>query len=492
MKRQKSRTAVFAALAALAALLCLLFGPALWQPASAQAQSPAGPASPAAPGARELLRSLGNAISQAAEGAKPSVVNISTTTTVNMEQQPMGDLFDSPLFKKFFGDEPGRSEGLRKFKSAALGSGVIISSDGYILTNSHVVENADEITVTLSTKQEFKGKVIGADPPTEIAVIKIEAADLPAIKIGKSEDLKAGDVVIAIGNPFGLNQTITMGIVSAVGRVDLGIADYEDYIQTDAAVNPGNSGGALINYNGELVGINTAILSSLGGNIGIGFAIPTEMAYRVAQSIIKNGRVIRGRLGVSIQDLTPDLATTLDIKQERGALVTEVLGNTPAEKAGLKRGDLIVEFGGKPVESAGMLRNLVANTQPGASVPVRIIREGKSETLTATVGEFQAPKEAKQEEFNNALRGVQVQELTAEVRDRLEIPKEVRGVLVAGLRPESPAGRVLRRGDVIQEINRTPITGMKEYEGVVSKIGQGESVLLLLYRSGRYIYVTVK
>lgn len=447
------------------------------------------------PAAKEFLRTLGNSISEAAEVAKPSVVNISTTTTVSMEQHPFGEFFDNPLFKKFFGDEFGQPGQQKKFKSAALGSGVIISSDGYILTNNHVVENADEIIVTLGNKKEFKGKVIGTDPPSEIAVIKIDAKDLPAIKVGKSRDLRAGDVVIAIGNPFGLNQTITMGIVSAVGREDIGISDYEDYIQTDAAINPGNSGGALVNYNGELVGINTAIFSTLGGNIGIGFAISSEMANRVAQSILKHGRVIRGWLGVSIQDLTPELAQSFGIKEEKGALVTEVLENSPAERAGFRRGDLIVSYGGKAVENGTALKNMVANTAPGTTVPLTVRREGKTETITATIGELPAatakkgPERPKAEE--QALRGVEVQELTPAVRERLDIAKGIKGVVVAKVDPGSPARGVLAPGDVIVEVNRTPVASVKEYRQIVSKAGAGENILLLVNRKGRYLYVTV-
>ena len=448
------------------------------------------------PEAKQFLNTMSKSLAEVAEAAKPSVVNISTTTTVEMGEQPYGEFFNDPFFKKFFGDDSD-SMPKRKFRSAALGSGVIVSRDGYILTASHVVQNAEEIKIILNDKREFKGRVIGIDPQTDVAVIKIDAKDLPAIKMGNSGSAKAGDVVIAIGNPFGLNQTITMGIVSAIGRANVGISEYEDFIQTDAAINPGNSGGALVNTNGELIGINTAIFSTSGGFMGIGFAIPSNLVNTVAQSIIKYGKVIRGWFGITIQDLTPELAKSFGIKQEKGALVTDVMKNSPAERAGFKRGDLIVEFDGKPVESPAKLRNTVANTAPGKVAKVKIIREGRAETLTATIGEFPVMKpakkgEPKKGEYENALKGVSVQDLTPDLRKGLNIPDDVKGVIVVNVSDESPARDVLTKGDVIQEINRRTIRGLKDYEDIVSRIGAAESVLLLVYRNGGYIYVTIK
>ncbi len=446
--------------------------------------------------AKDFLNKMSSALAEVGEAAKPSVVNISTTTTVEMGEQPFGDLFDDPAFKKFFGDNFD-SLPKKKFKSSALGSGVIVSKDGYILTAYHVAQNAEEIKIILNDKTEFKGRVIGTDPQTDIAVIKIDARDLPAIKMGNSAEARAGDVVLAIGNPFGLNQTITMGIVSAVGRANIGISDYEDFIQTDAAINPGNSGGALVNTNGELIGINTAIFSTSGGSMGVGFAIPSNLANTVAQSIIKQGKVIRGWLGITIQDLSPDLAKSFGIKQDKGALVTDVMKNSPAEKAGLKRGDLIVELDGKPVENSVKLRNTVAGKAPGSTVRVKVVREGKPMALPVTIGEFPAAKparkgELKKSEFDNALKGVSVQDITPELREGLSIPDEVKGVIVVNVSDEGPARDTLTKGDVIQEVNRRAITGLRDYESVVSKIGPSDSVLLLVYRNGAYIYVTLK
>ncbi len=440
----------------------------------------------------EFLGKLSASLSEVADVVSPSVVNISTTRTVSMGNNPFGELFNDPFFRRFFGDGFRPYGPKRKYKSSALGSGVIVSDDGYILTNNHVVKDADEIKVFLSDRREFKGKVIGTDPKTDLAVIKIDAQDLPAIKIGESDDLKVGEVVIAIGNPFGLNQTITMGIVSAVGRSNVGIADYEDFIQTDAAINPGNSGGALVNTRGELVGINTAIFSTSGGYMGIGFAIPSDMAKAVMQSIVKYGKVIRGWLGVTIQRLTPELAESFDIKEDKGALVTDVVKDSPADKAGFRRGDLIIEFDGKDVADETALRNMVANTPPGKTVQVRIVREGRERILTVTLGEYPETAMAGRAHYSNVMSGVYVQELTPELRASLDIPGKVEGVLVSNVDEESPAHGVLRRNDVIQEINRKAIKGLDDYREVVSKIGPDDGVLLLVYRAGGYIYVTIR
>ncbi|MDA8433258.1 MAG: DegQ family serine endoprotease [Nitrospiraceae bacterium] len=441
------------------------------------------------PASRDFLGKMSQALSEVAEVARPSVVNISTTTTVTMQGNPFGDFFNDPMFKRFFGEQQAHP---RKFKQAALGSGVIVSQDGYILTNNHVIKNADEIKVILYDKREFKGKVIGADPKTDIAVVKIDAKDLPAIKMGESRSLKRGDVVIAIGNPFGLNQTITMGIVSATGRSNVGISAYEDFIQTDAAINPGNSGGALVNTDGDLVGVNTAIFSTSGGYMGIGFAIPSDMANTVAQSIIKYGKVVRGWLGISIQDVTPDLAKSLGLSQDHGALVTDVMKESPAEKAGLKREDLIVEYDGEKVDTTASLRNMAANTGPGKEVAVKVIRDGKDVSLTVKVGEMPEAKVAKAVEHENALMGVSVQDITAGERDSLGLPHNVKGVVVTDLSETSPAGGVLAKNDVILEIDRKEVRGVKDYEKLASKIGPKDSVLLLIYRQGGYIYVTIK
>ncbi len=439
----------------------------------------------------QLLGKLSNALAEVAEVARPVVVNISTTTTISEEENPLGDMFNDPYFRHFFGDQgnPGKT---RKHKSSALGSGVIVSPDGYILTNDHVVKGADEIKVILFDKREFKGKVVGTDPRTDLAVIKINAKDLPTIKIGDSSKLKTGDIVLAVGNPFGLNQTITMGIVSAVGRSNIGLADFEDFIQTDAPINPGNSGGALVNSDGELVGINTAIYSTSGGYMGIGFSIPSDMAKSVMDSIIKYGKVIRGWMGVSIQNLTPELAKSMGFKETEGALIAGVEGGSPADKAGLKQGDLIVDMNGKKVVDSTSLRNMVAASAPGTKVDIKIIREGKEQTISMTLGEYKEKKVIKKTEYENALKDVTVEELNPSIRERLNLPENLNGVVITGVSADSPAQGLLQANDVIQEVNRHVIQNAQDFEQIVSKIGEHDTVLLLIYRGGGSIYLTIK
>jgi serine protease Do len=440
----------------------------------------------------QFLGKLSDALAEVADIARPAVVNISTTSTVSVEENPFGDMFNDPMFRHFFGDQFGHPGEKRKFKSQALGSGVIVSPDGYILTNNHVVKGAEEIKVILFDKREFKGKVVGTDPRTDLAVVKIHAKDLPTIKIGESRRLKAGDIVMAIGNPFGLNQTITMGIVSAVGRSNIGLADIEDFIQTDAPINPGNSGGALVNSDGELVGVNTAIFSTSGGYMGIGFAIPMDMARNVMDSIIKHGRVIRGWLGVSIQNLTPELAKSLGIKQTEGALIAGVENNSPADKAGLKRGDLIIGMAGKKVNDSTGLRNMVAEAAPGTKVDFTILRDGKEQTITVTLGELKERRVVKKTEYNNVLKGITVQELTPSLRDRMNLPENLNGVVITGISPDSPTQGLLQQNDVIQEVNRQAIQSAQDYDQAVSKIGENDTVLLLIYRDGGSVYLTLK
>ncbi len=440
----------------------------------------------------KTLSSLSGALAEVAEAVRPAVVNISTTSVVTMEENPHGDMFNDPFFRHFFGDQFGHPGQKRKFKSSALGSGVIVNENGYILTNNHVVKGADEIKVILYDKREFKGKVVGTDSRTDLAVVKIDAKNLPTLPFGDSGKLKTGDIVLAIGNPFGLNQTITMGIVSAVGRSNIGLADFEDFIQTDAAINPGNSGGALVNGSGELVGINTAIFSTSGGYMGIGFAIPSDMAKSVMDSIIKNGKVIRGWLGVSIQTLTPELAKSLGIKETEGALISGVESESPADKAGLKRGDLVTGMNGSKITDVIALRNMVASMAPGTKVDFKIVRSGKELTITATLGEYREKKIVKNTEYENALKGVTVQELTPGLRDKLGLPEGVAGVAVTDVASDSPAQGLLQANDVIQEVDRKPVRSAQEYENIVSKIGEHDTVLLLIYRDGGSAYLTIQ
>ncbi len=446
----------------------------------------------AAPADDGMLAELNESLARVAERVKPSVVNISTTKTISVKETPFGELFNDPFFRRFFGDEFGYHGQKREYKTSALGSGVIVSEDGYILTNNHVVKDVDEIKVILYDKREFKGRIIGTDPKSDLAIVKVNAKGLPAIKIGKSGTLRVGELVIAIGNPFGLGNTITMGIVSAVGRSNVGITEYEDFIQTDAAINPGNSGGALVNIKGELVGINTAIFSTSGGYMGIGFAIPSDMASSIMQSIIKHGKVVRGWLGVSIQNITSDLAKHFDLKNEKGALVASVAKDSPAERAGIRRGDVILRYNGEEVDDTTHLRNMVAGTLPSKKVSVTLLRDGKEKTVTVSIGELKTEGQAIRSTRTNALSGVYVQDLSSSLKSSLGIPDSVTGVLITNIDTESPAMGLLRKNDVIREINRKTINSLKDYDEALSGIGEKDSVLLLIYRRGGYIYLTIK
>lgn len=476
-----SRTNIFSKYALLTALISLFIIGASWS------DTYAGD-SKISPHASDTLSRIGQATAEIAEAVRPAVVNISTMRTVK-SQGGMNPYFDDPFFRRFFGDQ---FRAPRERKTASLGSGVIVDSKGYILTANHVVQGADEIKVTLSDKREFKGKIIGIDAMTDIGIIKIEADNLRTIKWGDSDRLRVGETVLAIGSPYGLNQTVTMGIVSAVGRANVGIADYEDFIQTDAAINPGNSGGALVNVRGELVGINTAIFSTSGGYQGIGFAIPTNMAKSVMNSLINKGKVIRGWMGVTIQNLTPELAKQFELKEDRGVLVGDVVEGSPAEKAGLKRGDIIIEFAGKRIEEPNQIRNMVANTEPGQTVEMKIIRENTKEIMKVTIGDvpvdMQKPSKG---EYDNLLNGVSIQDLTTEVFSKLNLPKKIKGVVVTDVEEESPAAMLLMRGDIVQEINRQRITSVSDYENVVSTIKPGKDILLFVFRSGSSLYITL-
>ncbi len=436
----------------------------------------------------DFLTKTGNALAEIAEAVRPAIVNISTERTEKISENP---LFNDPFFKRYFGDQFRQRKAPRERKSTSLGSGVIVSPDGYILTNNHVIKDADKIKVLLSDKREFTGKIIGRDPKTDLSVIKIDADYLSTIPLGDSDEMRVGDLVLAVGNPYGLNQTVTMGIVSAVGRANVGIADYEDFIQTDAAINPGNSGGALVNAKGELIGINTAIFSTSGGYQGIGFAIPSNMTRVVMESLIEKGKVVRGWLGVSIQAITPELAQQFGLEKDYGTLVADVVEGSPAEKAGLMRGDVIIEFNGREVNEPYILRNIVAATPPGTEVEMQIIRDGETESLKVTIAELAVKPQKAPTTFHNALKGVSVQDLTPEIRRQLNLPEKIRGVIVTDIESESPAETRLMPGDVILEINRRAIKNIEDYEKMVSKIKPDMDVLLLVFRRGSTISVTI-
>jgi serine protease Do len=437
---------------------------------------------------------------QIAKAVTPAVVNIATTRTGRGEGLH-GSPFEDPFFRRFFGDEFFRRfEVPRERKERSLGSGVIVDASGLIITNNHVVSKADEVKVLLSDKREIKAKLIGTDPKTDLAVLKIEADHLQTIPWSDSDKLEVGEFVLAVGNPFGLNQTVTMGIVSAVGRASMGIAEYEDFIQTDAAINPGNSGGALVNARGELVGINTAIFSQNGGNMGIGFAVPSNMARSILDQLVRHGKVVRGWLGVSIQDLSSDLASQFGLTEPKGVLVSDVLDDSPAKKAGIERGDVIVEFDGKSADNPTQLRNAVAQTPVGKKVVVKLLRDKKPKTFEIMIAE--QPKNVAQagsEEGGETavpsglLSDLDVRELNAELAGRFNLSANEQGVVVVRVRSGSVAEEAgIKEGDLILEVNRQQVGNLKAYERAASKIGKDQVVLLLTKRQGRTRFVTLK
>ncbi|MGC9044920.1 DegQ family serine endoprotease [Thermodesulfovibrio sp. 3462-1] len=435
---------------------------------------------------QEILSKISNAMAEVIQAVRPSVVNIYTTKKIKRPGIPFP--FSDPFFRRFFDEEFGEFFKQREYTQTSLGSGVIVDSSGYILTNYHVIKGADEIKVKLYDKRVYDGTVIGYDAKTDIAVIKIKAEGLHPIKLGDSDKLKVGETVIAIGNPYGLSLTVTSGIVSATGRANVGISDYEDFIQTDAAINPGNSGGPLVNVRGELVGINTAIFSTTGGYQGIGFAIPSNMAKTVMESLIKYKKVIRGWLGVTVQDIDPEMAKMAKLKELKGAVVTDVDEGSPAEKAGLMRKDIIISFDGKEVEDSAHLRNMVVSSPPGKTVQMEIIRNGKHYTITATIGEL--PSEKQLSQTDNVLAGIHVDNLTDKIRNELNIPKKIKGVVVVSIEPGCPAEGILSQGDVIIEINNEKINNVKDFSKIAKNI-KNEAVVWF-YRNGRVLYVTLK
>lgn len=420
----------------------------------------------------------------------PSVVNIASSKIVSNRGQ--SNPFMDPLFRNFFGDQ---FRAPRERRERSLGSGVIISPDGYILTNSHVVGGASEITVSMANNQDYKARLIGTDPKTDIAVVKLDARNLPVAVLGNSSVVRVGEFVLAIGSPFGLSQTVTMGIVSAKGRVNLNIEEYEDFIQTDAAINPGNSGGALVNVRGELIGINTAIVSGGSGNQGVGFAIPINMAREVMAQIIKTGKVVRGYLGAWIQPVTPEIAKAFNIPKANGALVGDVESGSPAAKGGLQRGDIIAAVNGEPVSDSSSFRMKIAMTAPGTRVRLRVLHNGSERNVDVTLGELQ-PKEDDQNETRGggsgqpqSLQGISVDNLTPGLANQLKIPAGTKGVVVTNVEQGSAAEEAgVQRGDVILEVNRKPVSNVGDFRRAASSAGP---VLLLIDREGSTLYVVV-
>ncbi len=429
----------------------------------------------------------------------PAVVKIETSAKLEkagLEQFPG---MDDPFWRHFFGNQFGRmmprnQAGPQLMRG--LGSGVIITKDGYILTNNHVVDGAKDVKVTLEDGHDYTAKVVGRDPKTDLAVIKIDATNLPVVPMADSSNVQVGDVVLAIGNPFGVGQTVTKGIVSATDRGNVGIEAYENFIQTDAAINPGNSGGALVDIQGRLIGINTAILSRSGGSQGVGFAIPSEIARNVMESLIENGQVTRGYLGVMIQNVTPALAEQFKLKESKGALIGDVVNDGPADKAGLEPGDVIVEFNGKKVPDSRRLQLSVADTKPGTTVPVEVLRDGKTKTLKVTVKQLPGTEQlaANKPDENGdtgTLNGVAVSDLDPQARREFNIPKDVKGAVVTEVAPGSAAAEAgLKPGAVIQDINHQSVKNSEDAIKLTENAASKRTLLRVWENGGsRYIVV---
>jgi serine protease Do len=466
-----------------------------------------------------------NSFAPIVQKVAPSVVTISTSKNVRPGQMRNNPLLNDPMFRRFFGipDDDGDGDGSQPLspppqrrgrnndnnnnnrdgsrrQPMGLGSGVIVSPDGHILTNNHVVEGADDIVVTIGMKShEYKAKKVGTDPQTDLAVLKIEATNLPAVTFGDSDKIRVGDIAIAVGNPFGLTQSVSMGVISATGRSVgiMGAEGYENFIQTDASINPGNSGGALVDVEGRLIGINTAIFSRTGGNQGIGFAVPSNLAHGIMESILKNGRVVRGYLGTGIQPLDEELATEFKIKDQSGALVSEVRPDSPAAKAGIATGDVITEVDGRKIEGPRELRLLVGSMAPGTKVNVKITRDGQQKVVPVELGELHGEKNELAQSKPDAdapdvLDGVTVADFDDTVRKELDIPEGTKGVVITNVEADSPSATAgLKRGDVILEIEKQPVSTAKQAVDLSEKLKTQKKVLLRVSSKGATRYVIV-
>jgi len=436
------------------------------------------------------LASTPQSFSELAKAASPSVVNISTVKVIKgREQTPLPFGPNDPFrefFDRFFKDQIPKDQ-----RQRSLGSGFIIDKKGLILTNNHVVEQTDEIKVTLSDKSEFTAKIIGRDPKTDLALISIEAdKPLKPLPLGDSEKLEVGDWVVAIGNPFGLGHTVTAGIVSAKYR-QIGAGSYDNFIQTDASINPGNSGGPLLDTAGEVIGINSAIFTQTGGSVGIGFAIPINMAKDLLPQL-KKGKVVRGWLGVVIQKITPELKEALDLKHEKGALVADVVSGGPAEKAGIKRGDVIVSFDGKDIEEMNDLPYIVASTPVGKKVTVEVVRKGQEKTFQVEVGELKEEGEAPVVSEAKPKLGLTVKEITPELARDLRL-SETTGLVVMQVEANSPAAEAgLAPGDVILEVDQEPVKSLEKFNEKIASYKTGDTLLFLVNRRGSTLYLTLK
>lgn len=427
-----------------------------------------------------------------ADKVMDSVVNISTEKTIKSKYtDPFQDMFNDPFFGRYFGQQGTEKEYTQK--ATSLGSGFVITQDGYIMTNYHVVSEADKIDVKFSDKEVYKAKLIGADPETDIAILKIDGGNnkFQPVDFGDSDNLKIGQWAIAIGNPFGLNNTMTVGIVSAKGRSGMGIETYEDFIQTDASINPGNSGGPLVDIDGKVIGVNTAILSQSGGNMGIGFAIPVNMAKSIKDMLIKDGKVTRGYLGIMMQPVDKNIAQKFNLKRSSGVLITNVVPGSPAESAGLKRGDIIIDADGKKISEMGEIINSISNSMPGKEMTFTVVRDGKETKIKA--------KLAKKEENsvdNNAVEGsilgMKIRNIDDTVKQKFNLPKDKKGVIVLEVAYGSSAYLAgIRAGDVVVAVEKNEVSSVGEVNKILSQIPSGQDILLFVEgKNLRYVILT--
>ncbi len=443
------------------------------------------------------LKDFNKALIDIAKAVNPTVVTVFTKKVYKVHQNLLDPFFNTPFedfFGDFFGNRGKRPQPKEKeFVQEGMGSGVIVSSDGYILTNNHVVKGVDKVKVRLIDKRTLDAKVIGTDPKTDIALIKIDAKNLPVAKLGDSDKLQVGEMVLAIGSPLNpnLDHTVTSGIVSAKGRANMGLADYEDFIQTDAAINPGNSGGALINMDGEVVGINSAIATQSGGFQGIGFAVPINLAKNIMEQLKKYGKVTRGYLGVYIQDLTPTMAQAMNLKVSEGAIIADVEKGGPAEKAGIKAGDVVVEFNGRKITGSAHLRYLVASTPPNTKVTLKIIRDGNEKEITVKLGTLKQEEIAKttKAKLKNLLN-FNVVGVNSQTAKKYGIDTNAKGVIVVDLKPYSSAARAgLANGDLIIAMNGKSIKDLDSFNEAVKKLKKGSTVFLRVQRGERKFFV---
>jgi serine protease Do len=497
--------AVLVILAAVAGGVFLAVGLRNWSSGSVYGASRL-PVTVAPPEPPVPLSDFANGFATVLKPALAAVVNVHSSKVVKQRNQLM-PFFNDPFFQQFFGNQFGQGMQPQTEREESLGSGVILTSDGTIITNDHVIAGATDIKVSLADKREYTAKVIGADKMSDIAVLKINATGLPTLPLGNSSRLQVGDLVFAIGDPFGVGETATMGIVSAKGRgpeaTGEAIETYQDFIQTDAAINPGNSGGALIDLHGNLIGINTAILTGGGGegNVGIGFAIPINMAHNVMDQIVEHGKVVRGYLGLLPEDVTPSLASQFGLSQPTGALVAQVEPNTAASRAGLKRGDVILKVNGQPVDSANDLRLVISGMAPGSTAKLTIWRDGKTQDVNVTLATLPAENAQTGQTENNGIgtmSGVQVETVTPDMNQDLGIPNGTHGVVVTSVDPASAAAAAspypLDKGDVIVQVNHQPVNDAHEYHEAISQADDHPVLLLVMFpnQDGATNYIVVE